>query len=115
MNADKRPANLQPGRMGYSIGHWEGETLIVETSHIAPNIVMWTDLDHQARHSDQLRILERYSRSDDGKVLQLTTTLEDAGSLREPVVLKKMWRWAPESHIAPYKDCQIPTNLLKKE
>jgi hypothetical protein len=47
--------------------------------------------------------------------LQLTATLDDPGSLREPVVLKKMWRWAPKSHIARYKDCQIPTNLLKKE
>jgi hypothetical protein len=103
MKPDKLPVNLQPSRMGYSVGHWEDDTLVVETSHIAANIVMWTDLDHQARHSDQLRILERYSRSDDGKVLQLTATLEDPGSLREPVVLKKMWRWAPESHIARYK------------
>jgi hypothetical protein len=115
MSSDKGLVNSQPSRMGYSVGHWEGETLVVETSNIVPNIAMWTDLEHQARHSDQLRILERYSRSDDGKVLQLTATLEDPGSLREPVVLKKMWRWAPESHIARYKDCQIPTNLLKKE
>src|ERR1041385_4914719 len=91
MNAGKRPLNPQPSRMGYSVGHWERDSLVVETSRIEPNISMWAGLEHQARHSDQLRILERYTRSGDGKVLQLTATLEDPGSLREPLVLKKMW------------------------
>ena len=115
MNADKRRANPQPSRMGYSVGHWEGDALVIETSHIAPNLMLWTDLNHLARHSDQLHIRERYVRSEDGKALELTATIEDAWSLREPLVVKKMWRWSPESEIDPYKDCQIPTNLLKKE
>lgn len=115
MSAGPHPVNTQPSRMGYSVGHWEGETLMIETAHVAPNLAMWTDLDHQAHHTDQLRILERYIRSEDGKTLQLMATIEDPGSLSEPLVLKKIWAWAPESRIAPYKSCEIPTNLLKKE
>ncbi len=114
MNADKHPVNLQPSRMGYSVGHWDRDTLVVETSHVAANLAVWTD-GNLARHSDQLRIVERYARSEDGKTLHLVVTIEDPWSLREPLVFKKMWRWAPESHIDPYKDCEIPTNLLKKE
>ena len=114
MNAEKVPANQQPSRLGYSVGHWDRETLVIETSHIAANLAVWTD-GNLVRHSDQLRIVERYARSEDGKTLNLTATMEDPWSLREPLVFKKMWRWAPESRIDAYKDCEIPTNLLKKE
>jgi hypothetical protein len=114
MNADKPPANQQPSRLGYSVGHWDRDALVVETSHIAANLAVWTD-GKMVRHSDQLRIGERYTRSEDGKTLNLNATIEDPWSLREPLVFKKMWRWAPESRIDAYKDCEIPTKLLKKE
>jgi hypothetical protein len=114
MNADKRPVNQEPSHMGYSVGHWDGEALVIETSHVAANIAVWTD-GNQVRHSDQLRIVERYTRSGDGKTLNLTANIEDPWSLREPLMFKKIWRWAPESRIDPYKDCEIPTNLLKKD
>jgi hypothetical protein len=114
MNADKRPVNQQPSRLGYSVGHWERDALVIETSQIAANLAVWTD-GNLVRHSDQLRIVERYTRSQDGKALNLSATIEDPWSLREPLVFKKMWRWAPESRIDAYKDCEIPTNLLKKE
>jgi hypothetical protein len=114
MNADRRPVNQQPSRLGYSVGHWDRDALVIETSQIAANLAVWTD-GNLVRHSDQLRIVERYTRSADGKGLNLTATIEDPWSLREPLVFKKMWRWAPESRIDAYKDCEIPTNLLKKE
>jgi hypothetical protein len=114
MNSDKRPVNLQPSRLGYSIGRWDGDALVIETSHIAANLAVWTD-GTLVRHSDQLHIVERYTRSEEGKTLSLIATIEDPWSLREPLVFKKMWRWAPESRIDPYKDCENPTNFLKKE
>ena len=114
LDGRKRQANQAPTRMGLSLGHWEGETLVVETSGISPGIAGWPQLlAFSARHSDQLRIVERYARSNDGKILTLTATVEDPWSLKEPLVLKKMWRWAPESKIAPYKDCQRPTEFSK--
>ena len=114
MNAGKGAVNQQPSRLGYSTGHWDRDALVVETSHIAANLAVWAD-GNLVRHSDQLRIVERYTRSEDGKALNLTATIEDPWSLREPLVFKKMWRWAPESRIDPYKDCENPTNFLKKE
>jgi hypothetical protein len=114
MNAGNIPSNQQASRLGYSVGHWDGNALVIETSHIAANLAVWSD-GNLVKHSDQLRIVERYTRSDDGKILNLTATIEDPWSLREPLAFKKMWRFSPESRIDPYKDCEIPTNLLKKE
>ena len=102
-----------PGPMGYSVGRWDGETLVVETSGITANIASWPDLSATARHSDQLRVLERYTRSKDGNTLQLTATMEDPWSLREPLVFKKIWRWAPNSKVTPYENCERPTEFKR--
>jgi hypothetical protein len=108
----KIPVNTKPTRFGYSIGRWEGDTLVVETSGIQPNIFeAFTPASGGVgtMHSDQLKIVERYSRSADGKTLNLTATLEDPVTFREPLVLKKIWRWAPDQKIAPYDSCEKPT------
>jgi hypothetical protein len=103
-----RPANQAPSVMGHSVGRWEGETLVIETSGIGANITSW-----RGEHSDQLRVVERYTRSQAGDTLLLTATIEDPWSLREPVVMKKIWRWAPEQRIAPYEDCERPTEFKR--
>lgn len=107
---DKRPAPAGPAtRMGHSVGRFDGDALVIETTHVAPN---W--MRYLARHSEQLRIVERYTRAADGKVLNLSATLEDPVMLKEPIVLKKVWSWSPNSKIAAYKDCQLPTGLVSK-
>ena len=110
MDAGK-PSGIQPpsapSAMGHSVGRWEGATLVIETSGIAANIAWWP-----TRHSDQLRVIERYSRASDG-TLQLTAMLADPLTLREPVVVKKIWRWAPEQKITAYKDCERPSEFKR--
>jgi len=102
------PANNPPTRLGYSVGRFEGETLVVETSRVAAGITWW-----DAEHSDQLRVVERFTRSEDGNTLNLTATIEDPWSLREPVVTKKIWRWAPTQKITPYDACEPATEFKK--
>jgi hypothetical protein len=99
---------LPPSRLGYSVGHFEGDALIVETSGVAAGITWWN-----SRHSDQLRVVERFTRSEDGNTLNLTATIEDPWSLREPVVTKKIWRWAPDQKISPYDSCEPATEFKK--
>jgi hypothetical protein len=110
MDGQKRPGNQPATPLGYSVGHWEGDTLVIETSGITPNILFAPDVTY---HSDQLRIVERYTRAKDGKTLALTATIEDPLTLKQPVVLKKIWGWHPESRIAPYKDCQRPAEFSR--
>jgi hypothetical protein len=105
----KAPVASQPSRMGRSVGRYEGNNFVIETIRIAPN---WTR--YLAQHSDQLRIVERYSLANDGKLLNLTATFEDPVSLKQPLVFKKVWTWAPKAVIAPYTNCELPTGLLKK-
>jgi hypothetical protein len=111
MDGRKIPANLKPTRLGYSVGRWEGDTLIVETSAVAANL--FGVAADSFLHTDQFKAVERYSRSADGKTLLLTATLEDPGTLREPVVLKKIWGWAPDQKIGPYDSCERPSEPRK--
>jgi len=113
LDGRKRPVNQAPSALGYSVGRWEGETLVVETSGIAANRAMWPDFNATAQHSDQLKVVERYTRSKDVNTLLLAATIEDPWSLREPLVIKKIWRWAPEQKIAPYKNCERPTEFKR--
>ena len=100
----KRPVTQPLSVYGYSLGHYEGETLVIETTRIRANRTMW-----RTEHSDQLRTVERYSRSEDGDRLLLSVTMEDPWSLQQPLQLKKVWSWAPDQAIFPYADCERPT------
>jgi hypothetical protein len=108
MDGRKPGAGQAPSRLGHSNGRWEGDTLVVETSGIAANLTIW-----RSRHSDRLRVVERFTRADDGAMLLLTATLEDPSTLREPVVVKRNWRWAPTSIIAAYDECKPPIAVKK--
>jgi len=96
------PADRAHVPMGYSVGHYEGDTLVVETTLITANFGpprLWEGLV-----SDQLTAVERYRRPTPER-LELTATLTDPSTFREPLELKKVWRYAPEQEIAPY-DCE---------
>ena len=107
LDGRERPADQAPSLLGHSVGRWDGDALVIETSGIRANSTTWW-----SEHSDQLRVVEHYTRETDGTLL-LTAMLEDPWSLREPVVIKRIWRWAPEIEIAPYEDCQIPTEFKR--
>ena len=76
------PVNMEPTFMGDSVGHWDGDTLIVDTTNLkdAP----WTWLDtagHQ--HSDQLHLVERFQKMDNDNI-KWTVTFEDPKFYTEP-------------------------------
>ena len=104
-----RPSRRSPDAPGI-FGRWEGDTLVVETTGVAASQTMWW-----SKHSEQLRVVERFTRSADGATLNLVATLEDLWSLREPLTIKRNWRWAPTSEIAPYVDCEPPIAVKKGE
>ena len=72
--------DLAPMWMGDSIGHWEGETLVVETVNF--NDKTWIDR-RGIPHSDQLRVVERI-RKTDGDHLVVEVRIEDPIAFEEP-------------------------------
>jgi hypothetical protein len=64
-----------PSWMGYAVGHWDGDALVVESSGF--NDRTWL-LDGYP-HTEKLRMTERYRRTDFGH-LEITVTFEDPGA-----------------------------------
>lgn len=60
--------------MGFSVGHWEGDTLLVETTHLLPG---WLDLSGLPMSGDGTRIVERYELSEDHLSMIRTMTIYD--------------------------------------
>jgi hypothetical protein len=79
------PKDLNPSWLGHSVGHWDGDTLVVDT--VGFNGKAWIDFaGHPA--SEQLHIIERYQRPDLGH-LELEITIDDPGAYAKPWTIRK--------------------------
>ena len=97
--------DLFPDRNGYSFGHWEGDKLVVETTHLKEALDQ-----RQFPHGDKARIVEEYElvRNDDGgKTLEARMTLTDPEFYTEPVTADKKWSFLPNGRLLPY-ECNEP-------
>jgi hypothetical protein len=84
-----------PAFNGYSAGHWEGETLVVETAGF--NDKTWLDgMRHP--HSDALRIVERFHRRDFGH-LDYQITFDDPKMYTRPFTVRIPHELLPDSDI----------------
>ena len=74
-------ANVKPSWYGESIGHYEGDTLVVDTIGLNDKTVV--DV-YRTPHSDKLHVVERWRLIDGGKMLQAIFTVEDPDAFYEP-------------------------------
>ncbi len=86
-----------PSWMGYSVGHWEGDTLVVESFGF--NDRTWLDRNGHP-HTEALRVTERYRRRDFGH-LEIEITLND------PAVYVRPWT------VALNAELEADTELLE--
>lgn len=77
----RAPDRLPSSPIGYSVGDWEGDELVVETTHLTPHL-MNDDGSPFSGDPGGARILERYRAS--GDRLELEFTVEDPVNLRGP-------------------------------
>jgi hypothetical protein len=105
LNGRADEEDLFADRNGYSVGRWEGDKLIVETTHLKEAV------DQQRYpHSDQATIVEEYQliTNDDGsKVLVANMTLTDPAFYTEPIKAEKKWAFQPGVRLLPY-ECNEP-------
>lgn len=79
--------------LGDSVGHWEGDTLVVDT--IGLNDRTFID-DEGSSHSTQEHVIERYRKIDGGAVLSLVITVEDPVTLEHPYSYHRIFHWRPD-------------------
>ena len=84
---DGRTAPSFPQWMGHGRGHWDGNTLVVETANFTENTIVASSLKSLALrglpHTKQLKIVERFTRSNTG-TLDYEVTLDDPGTYTRP-------------------------------
>jgi len=81
-------ANPKPSWNGESVGHYEGDTLVVDT--IGLTTKSFVDL-FRTPHSEKLHVVERFRMIEDGKKLQVEMTVEDPASFVKPWKGTKIW------------------------
>jgi len=93
------PSDAPHSKSGHSVGRWDGDSLIVDTTHISSATFMNNGFDH----SDDIHMVERFAMSPDRKTLWLTQTYEDP-SVFEGVAARYMaWNARPGDYVYPYE------------
>ena len=97
----EHPEDGERTRLGHSIGHWEGDTLVVDTRLFAP---------HRSPYGIGLasgtdkHVVERYTLNDDGRSLTLEVFIEDPEYLGESFSGTLNWDYTPDFDFYRY-DC----------
>jgi len=98
LDGRQHPEDVNPTWLGHSIGHWEDDTLVVETVGITDR--SWLGPTGPP-HTERLRIVERFRRASMGR-LELETILEDSETFSEPWVIRNAWVLAPGEDLLEY-------------
>ncbi len=98
MAADAPTRSESGGPLGHSVGRWDGETLVVTTTDID-----WPWFDQSGIPQDELKLVERFTPSADGRILSYELTATDPAIFTEPVALTRQWIWVPGEAIRPYE------------
>jgi hypothetical protein len=111
------PKDLEPAYLGDSVGHWEGDALVVDViglddktwlgggddMHEPPGYPREMGLPNGLIHSDQEHVVERYTRN--GNMLTYEATVED------PVMFTKPWVITPRHIVLADPGNQIQENV----
>ena len=74
-------ANPKPSWYGESVGHYEGDTLVVDT--IGLNDKTFLD-NYRTPHTEKLHVTERWRMIEDGKKLEILLTIDDPDTFNQP-------------------------------
>lgn len=83
LDGREHPELWNPSWYGHSVGHWEGDTLVVETvgfNEITPGFGI---------HTENLRVVEHYTRTEFGR-LEIEITAEDPDAFTEPYTTNRV-------------------------
>ena len=106
MSADAGPGSDVHTLLGHSIGHWEGDTLVVATTNIEANVLDFLGTPF----SPAIQLVERFTPTADGSRLDYRLIVTDPGTMTEPLEVERFWVWRPEIAVNRY-DCGTAQRL----
>jgi hypothetical protein len=92
------PADMNPSWFGYSIGHWEGDALVVETRGF--NDKGWLDNGGKPA-TDQLKVTERFVRKDFGN-MDIEITVDDPKAYTKPWTVTQPLAFQADTELLEY-------------
>ena len=98
MDGREHPEDLTPSYYGHSSGHWEGDTLVVDT--VGFNEKFWIDR-RVTVHTRQLRFIERFTRTN-YETIEYEVTVDDPGAYTEPWTSGVYLRFEPDREMFEY-------------
>ncbi|HUO68013.1 MAG TPA: hypothetical protein VMV37_10775 [Gammaproteobacteria bacterium] len=103
----KHREDQPPTLRGDAVGHWEGDTFVVDVNNFTDDTWMWAE-GRVSFHSDALHIVERYRRVD-------ANTLEIEATVEDPKVLTAPWHVPKQTlKLAPF-DTLLSLNCATDE
>jgi hypothetical protein len=101
MDGRSHPADFPPTYYGHSIGWWEGDTLVVDTTGY--NERFWLDR-RGLPHTDKLHTIERFTRTNQAQI-RYDITVDDPGAYTAPWSAQFNLRWEAGTELFEYM-CQ---------
>ena len=105
MDGRGHPDISQRTHEGHSIGRWEGEILVVDTTNFADNR---SPYQNGIPSGAQKHVVERYRLHEDGSRLTVEFTLEDPEYIAEPMTHSRELLYSPHLEMTPF-DCDLET------
>jgi hypothetical protein len=97
------PERMDPSWFGYSVGRWEGDTLVVETKGF--NDRSWLD-NPGLPHTDAMRVIERFTRRSFGR-MDIHITIDDPKAYTKP--------WAADARFELTPDTELLESICENE
>jgi hypothetical protein len=101
--------DLNPTYLGHSVGHWEGDTLVVDV--VGFNEATWIDYFGHP-HTDMLHVVEKFSRPTKN-VLHYEATFDDPGAYTKPFTVRWNIPWNATGELTEYI-CQENNKYLQR-
>ena len=98
MDGRQHPADPNPTYLGDATGHWEGDTLVVDT--VGFNDRTWLDAAGHM-HGEKLHVTEKYTRPD-SDTLRVEATIDDPDYYTKPWTVVTTATWAPGQELLEY-------------
>jgi hypothetical protein len=95
MDGRKLPDDPQPSWLGYSVGKWDGDSLVVDT--VGVNEESWLDTFGHP-HSEGMHVTERFRRLDFGH-LETQITVDDSKMYTKPFTVKITHKLLPDTDL----------------